>query len=154
MNVHHNRTSLWFSNLTFEPKAPTSDKPWDEKIKSESQINNSTQSNTHFGFNNVLLSSNGHSNSCLNATVRVNRVNMNYVTSLEIILEFWYHLVYFLSSQITLWCGVQEQKYELQLWHFVNIDLAAVAVQGVVENDIIQNMLSWIQLQLICCLFM
>lgn len=48
-----------------------------------------------------------------------------------------------------------EQTHELQLWHFMNIDLAAAAaaaaVQEVMENDIIQNMLSGEHLQLVGC---
>lgn len=42
-----------------------------------------------------------------------------------------------------------EQTHELQLWHFMNIDLAAVAVQEVMESDIIQNMLSEMHLHLL-----
>lgn len=30
-----------------------------------------------------------------------------------------------------------EQTHELRLWHFMNIDLAAVAVQEVMENHVI-----------------
>lgn len=49
-------------------------------------------------------------------------------------------------------CGVHvEQTHELQLWHFMNIDLAAVAVQEVMKYRGIQNMLSGIHLQLVSC---
>lgn len=47
-------------------------------------------------------------------------------------------------------CGVHvEQTHELQL--FMNIDLAAVAMQEVMKKHIIQNTLSGIHMQLVSC---